>query len=39
MLSKSSGLARTIHIKFVDESFRNSTEKIFWEIFTMPKNN
>ena len=39
MLSKLHGLARTIHINFVDESFTNSIEKIFWEILTIPKNN
>ena len=39
MLSKLCGLTKTIHINFVDESFRNLIEKIFWEKFIMSVNN
>ena len=34
-----SGLAKTIHINLFDEPFGNSIKEIFWEKFTMPKNN
>ena len=39
MLSKLIGLAKAMHISFVDESFKNSIEQILWEKFTIPKNN
>ena len=39
MSSKLRGLTKAMHINFVDESFRNSTEKIFWEKFTISVDN
>ena len=39
MLLKLSELAKSVQINFVNESFGNLIEKMFWGKFTMPTKN